>query len=73
MPRKTDPKNDAYKAEFARKTYDAISLYVPKGKREKIRAHGAERGESVNAFINRAIRETMRRDKKGEGDVSEED
>ena len=30
--------------------------------REEIRAHAERRGESVNAFINRAIDETMERE-----------
>lgn len=42
--------------------YDRINLTVPKGHRDVIRAHAATRGESVNAFIARAIRETMERD-----------
>lgn len=31
--------------------------------REKVREHAENRGESLNAFINRAIDETMERDK----------
>lgn len=31
-------------------------------RRDEIRAHAEARGESVNAFINRAIDETMERD-----------
>lgn len=42
--------------------YDRINLTVPKGKREIIKAHADQRGESVNAFINRAIDETVQRD-----------
>lgn len=44
-------------------TYDRINLTVPKGEKETIQAHASDMGESVNAFINRAIRETMERDK----------
>ena len=33
-------------------------------RREEIRAHAESRGESVNAFINRAIDETMEREAK---------
>ena len=44
------------------KTYDRISLMVKKGEREVLQAHAAERGESVNGFINRAIKEAMERD-----------
>lgn len=41
---------------------DEIKLRLPKGEKEKIRAHADSRGESVNAFIARAISETMERD-----------
>ena len=44
------------------KVYDRINLTVQKGKKEVIAAHAAQKGESVNAFINRAIDETMERD-----------
>jgi len=43
-------------------TYDRINLTVPKGQKETIKAHAETHGESVNAFINRAITETMERD-----------
>jgi uncharacterized protein (DUF1778 family) len=42
--------------------YDRINLTVPRGQKNTIRTHAAARGESVNAFIARAIRETMERD-----------
>ena len=41
---------------------DSIQLYVPKGKRELIKSHAANNGESMNGFINRAIDEAMARD-----------
>lgn len=44
-------------------TYDRINLTVPKGNKDVIKAHAEARGESVNAFINRAIDETMERDR----------
>ena len=48
------------------KAYDRINLTVEKGKRDIIKAHAAQNdGGSVNAFINRAIDETMERDTKG--------
>lgn len=44
-------------------TYDRINLTVPKGEKETILAHATIMGDgSVNAFINRAIRETIERD-----------
>ena len=46
--------------------YDRINLTVPKGQKDGIKAHAEARGESVNGVINRAIDETMERDKGGE-------
>lgn len=51
------------KNTWIEKTYDRINLTVPKGQKEVIKAHAEARGESVNAFINRAVTETMERDK----------
>ena len=55
----------AVKNRYNEKTYDRINLTVPKGDKERIEAHAAGRGESVNAFIRRAITETMERDENG--------
>ena len=41
---------------------DRLSLALPKGSREAIKAHAAALGESVNGFIGRAIAEVMERD-----------
>lgn len=41
---------------------DRMSLAMPKGKKDKIKAHAEAQGESANKFINRAIDETMKRD-----------
>ena len=45
------------------KAYDRINLTVPKGQKDLIQAHAEAQGESTNGFINRAISETMERDK----------
>ena len=50
------------KNKYNAKAYDRINLTMPKGKKEVIQNHAEERGESTNAFINRAINETMQRD-----------
>lgn len=42
--------------------YDRVNLTMPKGQKEIIQAHSEALGESVNGFINRAIKETMERD-----------
>ena len=41
---------------------DRVSIAMPKGQKDTIKAHAEARGESVNGFINRAIDETMERD-----------
>lgn len=46
---------------------DRISIAVPKGQKDVIKAHAEARGESVNGFINRAIEETMQRDNAAPG------
>ena len=42
---------------------DRISIALPKGTKDKIKAHAAIQGKSVNGFINEAIDEKMERDK----------
>lgn len=48
--------------KYMRENYDEINVRSPKGAKDRIRVHAESRGESVNAFINRAIDETMERD-----------
>ena len=50
--------------DYIARTYDRINLTVPKGDKDKIKAHAESKGESVNAFINRAIAAQMERDQK---------
>lgn len=52
------------KNEWIAKAYDRINLTVDKGQKDVIKAHAESRGESVNAFINRAIENQMKQDKK---------
>ena len=49
---------------------DRMSLALPKGSREAIKAHAAALGESTNAFIKRAIDCQMERDS-GAGEPQE--
>lgn len=46
---------------------ERITFRVAKGKKEIIQNHAAARGESINAFLNRAVYETMVRDKEPAG------
>ena len=54
--------SSASRNKYIAKAYDRINLTMPKGDKDKIRAHAESRGESVNAFIARAIAETIERD-----------
>ena len=45
---------------------DALRIRVRKGMREVIQKHAEKQQESINAFVNRAIMETMERDEKSE-------
>ena len=49
-------------SKYMKENYDMYQIRMPKGKKDAIRAHAEARGESVNAFINRAVDETMERD-----------
>ena len=48
--------------KYDQEKIDRIAMRVPKGKREVIQAHAQEQGESINAFFNRAVDETIERD-----------
>ena len=48
--------------KYVKSNYDRAEITLPKGKKDIVKAHAARQGESVNAFINRAIDETMERD-----------
>ena len=49
--------------KYLKEKVEEFKVRVPKGKKNKIKAHAETQGESTNAFINRAIDETMERDK----------
>ena len=46
---------------------DRLSIAVPKGHKDIIKAHSEANGESVNGFINRAISEAIERDNASSG------
>ena len=52
-----------YRAKFS-----MIQIRVQQEERDRIAEHAASRGESMNAFIKRAVRETMERDNTESGD-----
>lgn len=54
-------------SKYMKENYDVYQIRMPKGRKAEIKAHADGQGESVNAFIGRAIDETMERDKEGGG------
>jgi len=53
-------------AKYNAKTYDRLEIIVKKGNKEELKTHAAECGESLNGFVNRAIKEAMERDKQAQ-------
>ncbi|MBE6949887.1 MAG: aminopeptidase N [Ruminococcaceae bacterium] len=49
--------------------FDEMRVRVPKGQKDAVKAHAEAQGESLNAFINRAVTETMERDNAEKGIV----
>lgn len=49
---------------YNKKVYDDLRIRVKKGKGDRIKSHAAQMGESINAFVTRAIDETIERDNK---------
>ena len=64
MVQKYTEKKKESNRRWDEKNLDRISIAVSKGNREKIKAHAAAQGETVNGFIKRAIDEAMERDAK---------
>lgn len=56
--------------KYISKAYDRINLTVQKGRKEEIKAHAEQRGESVNGFINRAIDEAIEREETNKKPIS---
>ena len=50
-------------AKYKKEIYDQIQLRVPKGGKDRLKAHAETQGESLNGFINRAISQTIQQDK----------
>jgi len=48
--------------KYNEKTYERVQVVIRKGEKAVIQAHATSRGESVNGFLNRAIKETIERD-----------
>lgn len=57
----TDARRKA-SAKYLKESVEDIRIRVPKGDKAKVQEHAANMGESTNAFVVRAIAETMNRD-----------
>ena len=62
METKTSKAQQKAVQKYVKNNYDRHVLTMPKGNKDKIKAHAEKQGESLNGFINRAISETMERD-----------
>lgn len=65
MAEKTEAQKRAQKAYMEK--FVRVEIRMSPERRETVQAHAESRGESVNAFIGRAIDNQMERDKAGEG------
>ena len=57
-------------AKYMKENYDELKVRIPKGQKEIIKAHAEAQGESLNAFINRAVIYTMEQDKSDTEEVA---
>ena len=48
--------------KYLKESVEDIRIRVPKGKKAIVKAHAEQQGESMNQFVIRAIKETMKRD-----------
>lgn len=49
-------------AKYNAANYEQIQIRVPRGKKAELQEYAQAHGESLNAFINRAIDEAMERE-----------
>lgn len=67
-PRKyTEAKRDGNR-KWDAANLDRISIALPKGQKDIIKAHAESMGESVNGFIARAIENQMKQDSETAGE-----
>lgn len=52
--------------KYIKANYDEIKLRIPKGEKERIKAHAAKHNESVNGFIKRVINEAIENENSNE-------
>lgn len=52
----------AAKNRYAAKSYDRLQIIVKKGKKSELQAAAEKQGESLNAYIKKAVREQYKKD-----------
>lgn len=48
--------------KYDQEKVDRVTFRVPKGVKELIQNHAEKQGESLSAFLNRAVQETIKHD-----------
>lgn len=49
----------SYQNSYNKEKYDRINLMLPKGEKDRIKMAAAAAGESVNEYINKAIKQRL--------------
>jgi len=49
-------------AKYMKENYDRFNLVLPRGRKAELQEHAQQQGESLNAFVNRAIDNQVERD-----------
>lgn len=55
----SDARRKATNKYRSKKPFDRIDITVPKGEKDKIKAYAESKGESVNALVNRLLKQEM--------------
>ena len=64
MAAKYTDKKKASNRRWDEQNIERLSIAVPKGEKDQIKAHAESQGESISKFTIRAIHETMERDRR---------
>lgn len=68
MPGRTEALKRAQKKYIDK--FTRVEIRMTPGARYRMKEHAKKKGESVSAFVNRAILETMERDKAAGGEIT---
>ena len=65
--------NTKYINWYTRENYDRLSVFLPKGSRERIKTAAAENGQSINEFIRHLIPKELIAQREYKGRVENND